>query len=270
MQELGADFNMGFAAAWGYCAAMGGLSVLLAGRVFGRTFNDLPDPKKVLWHVYAYCLCTGCISCGLLAGSFREIFYEHLWDADFLMNGRPVPGFRTAVGFSVGFLTFDLAVMLVWHKTLLIAYKKPMYIQMLVHHGLSIFFWPQTLQRRCALGYVSWCILTEASSVFVNLHWLLREAKLDGGALGIINSVCLFFSYLIVRILPIPWLAWMWWTSPKREWLWLEYILGGLGAALPPLLNLYWFSFIVRGAASKLFPGKFEKRSKGNQETKKE
>lgn len=269
-QELGADFSMAFVAAWIYCASIASLSVMFAKRVFGHTFTGLSEPKKVLWHVYSYCLITGLISSSFLFGDLGELFYEHGLDADFHFNGAPVSGFRRALGFSCGFLAFDTAVTLLWHKQLLIAYKKPLYIQMLVHHALSIGFWPQTAQRKCAMGYVSYCILTESTSVFINLHWLFREAKLDVTILGYINSVCLFFSFLFIRILPIPWIVYMWWNSSKAEWLWCEWAFGCFLIPLPPLFNMYWFSFILKGAGAVFFPDYIQKRPKKEPTEKKE
>merc|ERR1719356_1879057 len=160
----------------------------------------------------------------------------------------PLPGCSAAFGFSMGFLAFDLMVMIVWRKKMLGAMKRSMYLQMMVHHGLSIFVWPQAIWRRLGCGYVAYCVATESTSLFVNLHWLLRTAKKTGTPLATVNSVLLALSYFFVRVVPIPWAAWCWWNAPKHNWLWIEYVVSTAIFPLPSLLNLFWFSFIIKAA----------------------
>jgi len=248
-QPLGSSFWIGFVMALAWCAASGALSVTFAGRVFGRCFTELSDSKKALWHIYSYCLFGGVISNYLLAEDYHTVFYERAFDADYQLNGKPGPGFVIATGFSTGFLAFDLAVMLVWWDRLMIAYKKPMFIQMLIHHCLSVFAWPQIIWRSTGHGIVCWCILTESTSIFLNLNWLLREAGLGSTTLYTINGLTLLVSFFLIRIVTIPWLMWAYLSAPKGHWLWGEVAMSCILVVLPPLLNLYWFSFLVNGVA---------------------
>lgn len=256
---LGPDFFAAAAASWVWCLATGLLSVCYAERAFGRAFTDLDAATQVVWHQYTYCLFCGCISTALLAGEMHELFWVRVFDADFHYNGVPLPGCSAAFGFSMGFLAFDVVVMLVWRKQILAAMKRSMYLQMMVHHGLSIFVWPQAIWRRRGWGYVSYCVLTESTSLFVNLHWMLRTAKKSSTPLAVVNSILLAISYLFVRILPIPWAVWSWWNAPKKDWLWIEYLFASAVFPLPSLLNLFWFRFIVRGAIGLLCPGRSSK-----------
>ena len=164
-------------------------------------------------------------------------------------------GLRSASGFSAGFLAFDLVVLLWWRQKLVAAYKKPLYCQMLVHHIFSIMTWPLTLWHRRAHGYVAYCIFTEGTSLFLNLNWLMREAKLDHTMWYYVNGIFLVVSFLVVRIIPMPWVFWCWWKAPKTDWLWSELIYGAITVPMPPCLNLYWFSFLASGIRDKLFAG---------------
>jgi hypothetical protein len=249
------DFYAAAAASWLWCGATGLLSVRFASRVFGRAFMDLDSSVQAVWHQYTYCLFSGCISCALLVGEVRELFWERALDANFQYNGVPLPGCHGAFGFSMGFLAFDMVVMIIWRKQMEPAMKRSMFLQMMLHHILSIFAWPQALHRGIGWGYVSYCILTESTSLFVNLHWLLRTAKKSGTLFGTVNSVLLAISYLVVRILPIPWVVWCWWNAPKGHWLWVEYAVACILFPLPSLLNLFWFSFIVKGAMALMQGG---------------
>mmetsp|Transcript_70622 Transcript_70622/g.132158 ORF Transcript_70622/g.132158 Transcript_70622/m.132158 type:complete len:283 (+) Transcript_70622:38-886(+) len=255
-QSVGRDFELAFAAAWVYCAVVGILSCLFAGRVFGEAFTSLSAGKKAMWHCYSYCLFCGVISCWLMAEDVRPLFWDHVWDPHYQYYVKQSPSFRRAAGFSCGFLAFDLTVLLLGHRLLIKAYKRPMYMQMLVHHTLSIASWPLTIQHGLATGLVAYCIFTESTSIFVNLHWFLREAKLEGTWCGFFNGIALLVSYLIVRVIPVAWVAWCWWRCPKPDWTWIEWIYGASLAPLPSLFNLFWFRLICKGAMAKFLKGK--------------
>jgi hypothetical protein len=248
---LSPDFWLGFGAAGAFCAIVGLLSVRFAARIFGTAFTELDYLKKALWHVYSYCFFCGVISNLLLAGDMYTLFYDRAFDVEYLMNGQHGPRYQRATGFSLGFLAFDLAVMLCWPRTLLAAYKKPLFVQMLIHHGISLFAWPQCIWLGRGHGMVSYLIFTETTSLFLNLHWLLREGKASGTWI-IINGVCLFFSFLFVRILTIPWALWLYFSCSKETWTIYEIATSMLFVPLPPLLNLFWFKLIARGTAEKL------------------
>jgi hypothetical protein len=251
-RDISQDFWVGFAGAWVFCGSVGALSVKFAGKVFGSAFAELDENKKVLWHVYSYCLLCGVISNGLLAGDMPTLFYHKALAPDFLMNGAYGARFEVATGFSVGFLAFDLAVMFCWWKRLMAAYKRPLFLQMLFHHGASIFCWPQCIWRSKGHGFVSYCILTESTSLFLNVNWLLRESKLGGERLYLANGVLLFLSFLLVRILTIPWAMWAFCVCPKTRWSWFETIASFMFAPLVPMLNMFWFYLIAKGVGQKL------------------
>mmetsp|Transcript_55934 Transcript_55934/g.130985 ORF Transcript_55934/g.130985 Transcript_55934/m.130985 type:complete len:296 (+) Transcript_55934:46-933(+) len=260
-QSLGKDFELAFAAAWVYCAAVGILSCLFAARVFGEAYSSLNAGKKAMWHCYTYCLFCGVISCWLMAADVRPFLWDHVLDPNYQYHAKQSQSMRRAVGFSCGFLAFDLTVLLIGHRLLIKAYKRPMYIQMLVHHILSIVSWPLTIQHTLAAGLVGYCIFTESTSIFVNLHWLLREAKVDGTIWGMANGVMLLVSFFVVRVLPVPWVAWCWWSCPKPHWTWAEWSVGALITPLPSLFNLFWFSLILRGAMAKFAKGKTARKA---------
>merc|ERR1712185_255081 len=84
------------------------------------------------------------------------------------------------------------------------------------------------------------------------MHWFLREAKLDGTLLYNINGAILFLAFSLLRIATIPWAMWAYFSCPKGQWLWFEIIHSMLLVPLPPLLNIYWYSFLCRSIAEAL------------------
>merc|ERR1711971_1518873 len=68
------------------------------------------------------------------------------------------------------------------------------------------------------------------------------------------------------RIIPIPWVVWCWWSASKGDWLWVEYLVGCAAFPLPLLLNLLWFSLIMRAALARLCPDRGETRPPSNKE----
>lgn len=220
----------------------------------GHRFTRLSNAKRLMWHEYFYCLTAGWISCFLLSGDMHKIFYERVWDTNFHWNSQPSSGFRRAVGFSTGFLAFDLFMLLCFWRKFVAGMKWRMYMQMIVHHIMSIYAWPGSICGNKAYGFIAYCILTEGTSFFVNFRWLLREAQLDNTKLYAVNGVFVLVTFLIIRILPIPWVAWCFVTAPKSTWTWAETIFAAIVVPMPPLLNVYWFSFIVKGVISFFSP----------------
>ncbi|KAK7061813.1 TLC domain-containing protein [Favolaschia claudopus] len=69
-----------------------------------------------------------------------------------------------------------------------------------VLHGLACFvIYFESFQPFLAY-YASRCLLWEASTIFLNIHWALDKMNLTGGILQAFNGVCLILAFFFVRI----------------------------------------------------------------------
>lgn len=102
----------------------------------------------------------------------------------------------------------DTIVTVVWKDEFIIAMRKPLWVQMLIHHLLSIIVWPMAVQGERGVFMVGYFMCTEITNILLNLRWLVAE----GGTTGFIQTFCnvgLIVAYTVVRIVPIPWLFYL-------------------------------------------------------------
>ena len=130
-------------------------------------------------------------------------------------------------------------------------------MQMMAHHLVSVAFWPIAfLDSRCVLP-VGYFMSTEVTNIWLNSRWFLGELKLTGTFVTIWN-VMFFVSYTLVRVATIPAALWVAYSTD-----WSTYIASTsardmcltLFCVVPFMLNLFWYSLILK-AAAKLVKGK--------------
>jgi hypothetical protein len=118
---------------------------------------------------------------------------------------------------------------------------------MLVHHGLAILLFPQVLMRGVGLGFVLMMIGTEITSLFVNIRWLMGAAGYDDRPAYVVNGILLVVSFILIRIVPIPWMMWALCFGSKELYTDFEVVCAYLTVPIPAMFNLYWFTSVLEG-----------------------
>ncbi|KAF7338063.1 TLC domain-containing protein [Mycena venus] len=70
-----------------------------------------------------------------------------------------------------------------------------------VLHGLACFAIYFLSFQPFLAYYASRCLMWEASTFFLNIHWALDKMNLTGGALQLVNGVCLILTFFSVRLM---------------------------------------------------------------------
>jgi len=180
--------------------------------------------------------------------------------------------FFVACGLSTGYMLYDLMIMLVGYPILIKPKDKskripgqmayPIYLQMLMHHVLSILVWPVAMTENKMSWVVGYFMLTEITNVFLNLREMFTALGID----NTITSLIWAIQFLIVRILPLPLIIYFFCMGDYSSFSLGLKVLSALTVPIPFLLNVYWFSFIVDGFAVKLGCKTRKKKNKPKKE----
>jgi hypothetical protein len=95
-------------------------------------------------------------------------------------------------------------------------------------------------------------LTSEGSTPFVNMRWVLHTLNRKNSKLYVTNGLLLLFAFFLVRIITIVpnWYLFIESVqSPGWNSVELKYKLICVGSCIPlDILNIYWFSKIVKGA----------------------
>ena len=98
---------------------------------------------------------------------------------------------------------------------------------------------------------------TEVTNVWLNSRWFLGEMKLTG-LFATLWNIMFFVGYTVVRICTIPFAMWvayqMDWVNYAKQTSARDLCLT-LTTLIPFLLNIFWYSLILK-AARKVLQGK--------------
>ena len=123
---------------------------------------------------------------------------------------------------------------------------------MLFHHAVSIIgIFIGLYTQGKFMFFVVYRFVTESSTPFVNLFWLMRELKKQKSAFFVFNSVLMVILFFICRVAPIPWHWWVFYWTVKnpdvillsrtiRMWTFLTYLMYDV-------LNIIWFWKMFKG-----------------------
>lgn len=109
-------------------------------------------------------------------------------------------------GFLLGYMLIDTLCMVIWWTDIMSYMKKSMFIQMWIHHLLSLILWPYALCCHRTVICVAFYVFTEASNPFLNtqslidMHPVLSKSYI----MQVGSKLLFFFAFFIVRILPTP------------------------------------------------------------------
>jgi hypothetical protein len=74
------------------------------------------------------------------------------------------------------------------------------------HHLLSLLIWPYALLRSRLSVFAVYFMATELTNIGQNIFWLASKGGLAPGLAAPLGLLWLL-SFLLVRILPLPWLS---------------------------------------------------------------
>merc|ERR1712183_16675 len=158
----------------------------------------------------------------------RTIYFDDKWPAFFQ-------------GIFVGYLLGDLLVVM-GPKYLGFAYC--------VHHISASSAWIYSTYYQSMQYYASIMQFCEFSTIFLNLRqWLLTAGYGSSSKAGMISSGLFFLSFFLVRVLPLPWIIYIWTTKDYDE---LKQskgvgiaIVNTITIVLNVFLQMSWFAMMV-------------------------
>mmetsp|Transcript_81314 Transcript_81314/g.136066 ORF Transcript_81314/g.136066 Transcript_81314/m.136066 type:complete len:129 (+) Transcript_81314:64-450(+) len=117
---------------------------------------------------------------------------------------------------------------------------------MMYHHVLSLLLWPYAFYVEKCIVAIGYFLFTESSNFLLNLRWHMAEKQYEGPAMMLVQFLFLIM-YTAVRVLPIPWFVWLFVKTDFSQFSYFEMLLT-LTCVIPLMLNLFWYSLIVKGA----------------------
>jgi len=166
-----------------------------------------------------------------------------------LITSQPSVHGIVAVGLTCGYFMAD-TMMLIRDP---VQMKKDLggstqYAIMWVHHVISMIVWPYSMLEGKAAYFVLYYMVTEITNVGQNAYLLLREFK---SSLEMTVGILWIASFFIVRVLPVPWLVYvyarMFWLGGAACGLTTpELVVGRLTVPIPLCLNIFWFNLMVK------------------------
>jgi len=184
----------------------------------------------------------------LVVDDVRRLTAEGLASPSASMGLTAAAGTWASCGAIFGYMLYDCAVMLIWQRQMHKSMGSGLYATIWGHHLLSLGCWAIALSRRnCAL-MVAWFLFSEASNVFLTARTILIKLEV-GGALNTGVSVVFIVLFFLIRILPLPMLAYLLFSGiPGLTHLTgFERFISWTTGPLPLLLNLHWFRLAVAG-----------------------
>ncbi|KAI8468440.1 MAG: TLC domain-containing protein [Monoraphidium minutum] len=236
---------------WCAVASFAGYAALFrlsaeAGKRYLPVYQRLSAAKKIDWDtrlpstVHALVVSGLCLQ-QLLCGAFGSAASAADGVPPLL---RATPTSWAVVGLSLGYFCGD-AFMVICHDAI--------YSHMiLVHHVVALAAAATVLAIRSAHAYLLFGLFTEVTTPFVNLRFRLSEAGASGGTLALYNGLAMAAVWAGARVAAfIPLFAHIAKHYPDAR-RYLPRYARGIVLGVPALLfimNLLWFTKIVKGAA---------------------
>jgi len=227
-------------------------SLLLSRRILGAArFDGMKPHHRVTWHTN---LCTFWPAFAVTAYALPAV-------VDFRGNPNSFASEVSTMtskgcGMSIGYMMWDLGVILVRWEDQLKAYGGAGALYLFIaHHVFSILLWPYALTRGLCAYDINYFLVSEVTNFNMSLRWILSALKMSDTTLYLVNGLGWIPLFLSVRVAVIPRLFasfvgsdWSVFT-PAQRWVAL------LTLPIPSMLNLYWSKKIVFGALKFLTTG---------------
>jgi len=177
-------------------------------------------------------------------------------------------GVRIGCGLSLGYMLYDFLDLAWWNKADTIkAQGMALWKQMFLHHLFSLLFWPYGLAMSKMVFPVTYFLFTELTNIGLNARWFCNEVD---HKLHTPVFLVWYIAFMIVRILPAPWLLYQLALGDYSQWDYYDKCLG-LFTLIPFGLNFFWFKLMTMGALKKLRggSGKTPPKTEGHQDSSK-
>eukprot|EP00746_Dinoflagellata_sp_MGD_P011279 gnl/MRDRNA2_/MRDRNA2_123594_c0_seq1.p1 gnl/MRDRNA2_/MRDRNA2_123594_c0~~gnl/MRDRNA2_/MRDRNA2_123594_c0_seq1.p1 ORF type:complete len:180 (-),score=11.80 gnl/MRDRNA2_/MRDRNA2_123594_c0_seq1:55-594(-) len=154
------------------------------------------------------------------------------------------------MGLFVGYLLVDMGTVFKHWKEI------DMPVPTTVHHALAAFSWSLALALHTMQWYACFWLMAELSTPLANLRWLLVKAGIRTNSnLYLFVGSWLFSTFFVVRVLPVPFVMYMFWIHDSMAALssggimvFLWWSLAFIGNSM---LQWYWWSIMLHAILRK-------------------
>jgi hypothetical protein len=248
------------------CACVFVASAVISPRLFRADMARLKPNERKTWHTNAVTFLptfavTYFAAPAVLAYAGPSGSFLHAATADTLRG----------CGISLGYMTWDLLVMLLDARDQMRAYggASP-YVLFLIHHTLSLAAWPYAVTSGRCVYFVNYFLVSEVTNFNMSLRWFLMKCGKEGGRVYFWNGILWIPLFFTIRIAVIPRLVTAYFAGDWSELGANETWAARLLLPVPILLNVYWFWLIASTAIKFLATGSETGVRKEALETKKD
>eukprot|EP01137_Pigoraptor_chileana_P032035 Opistho-2@20774 len=215
-------------------------------KALSKTFRGLSDHQKVDW-------CSR-VSSTIHAVVVTVVALFCLYDEWEIPNRfqHDSPAMYSMLAMSAGYLITDALVICFNFDAF---GNAKLNMQTLLHHALGISGLFLVLKNNVFLFYMTWRIICEGSTPFVNLRWFLAtNEEWKNSKLYVVNGLLMVFSFFALRVAMSPFI-WIAMFKTSDQLFQANGVLVGIFIAYSivlDVLNLYWFSSIWKGLLKAL------------------
>lgn len=234
------------AASFMVCAAVFALSSLITPKIV-KSYGSLKPEKQLMFHSYVVSLYPALI---VPPGALLAIMRTSSKPSDVLTANCNASRFFTAL--SVGYMFYDFVFMNVFRTKTMKVNGVAQWWLYFVHHLLSFVLWPYAVLNNRTAFFINFFIISEASSIPLCIRWFLIQCKMADTQFFAINNMVFAGMFTVLRILPIPYMAYCLWMADFSALSSFDTGLALVTVPLPWFLNLWWFTSLL---AAVLRPG---------------
>ena len=240
-----------FAITFCLCATVS--SVVLSPKIFRKYWARVSDSDKKIWHTN---MDTYFPAFFVTLFALPAILTFDGGDGTTFVHRASLDTVR-ACGLSLGYMAWDLAVMLEDPKGQQATYGgKKAYYLFIVHHVFSICIWPYAVLAGRCVYFVNFFLVSEVTNSNMSTRWFLLKCKLEKSAFYVLNGLAWIPLFLGVRVLVIPLMLKAFIFGSWNALSIGEKIVAFTTLPIPSMLNVYWARMIVRNALKYLVTGK--------------
>jgi hypothetical protein len=236
-----------------FCLCVTVLSVVLSPKIFRKYWADVSKLDRKIWHTNM--------------DTYFPAFFVTLFALPAILTFDGGDGTKfvhrasldtvRACGLSLGYMAWDLAVMLEDPKGQQSTYGgKKAYYLFIVHHLFSLCIWPYAVLAGRCVYFVNFFLVSEVTNSNMSTRWFLLKCKLEKSTFYVVNGLAWIPLFLGVRVLVIPLMlkAFIFgsWNALSAG----EKIVAFTTLPIPSMLNIYWARMIVSNAMKYLLTGK--------------
>ena len=145
--------------------------------------------------------------------------------------------------FTLSYVLYDFS--------LLIVDRRALSVEMVAHHFIMLVMVMVEIFTRYDPAIAETLLLTEMSTPFLSLRWLLFQSDQEKTVLYAVNGGLFWLSFLIYRVLTVPTVIWYAWQNKDHVTFPIFEVLF-CGSSILCIMNFYWF-FLITGKLFEVF-----------------